>query len=190
MHKRGQVSPEIAMKLVKVTIIVFLMFSFGHQAHCQLRLGSSANEINFRQAPGTNSKVLSTVTSSNLLVIMPREPQNGFVEVFDIESNSFGFVFESLITVTDTLNFSEQHFFEKSGEGSEGVITMELINTTEHPLFVWINRSIFNLEPHEKKELVFDDEEIVYFSSAPGMYPVFGREILKKGSTYKWNFSL
>lgn len=178
------------MNTQKVLFSLFLLLSFQFQSFCQLRLGSSANEINFRQAPGTNSKVLSTVSSSNLLVIMPREPQNGFVEVFDIESSSFGFVFESLITVTDTLNFSEQHFFERSGEGNEGVITLELVNNTEHSLFLWINRSIFNLDPHEKKELVFNDEEIIYFSSAPGMYPVFGREILKKGSTYKWDFSL
>jgi uncharacterized protein YgiM (DUF1202 family) len=178
------------MNRLRITIIVLLLLSVGYKSHGQLRLGSSANEINFRQAPGTNSKVLSTVSSSNLLVIMPREPQNGFVEVFDIESSSLGYVFESLITVTDTLNFREQHFFERSGEGSEGVVTLELINNTEHPLFVWINRSIFNLDPHEKKDLVFNEEEIIYFSSAPGLYPVFGREILKKGSTFTWNFSL
>jgi uncharacterized protein YgiM (DUF1202 family) len=178
------------MNPLKVTVILCLLFLFEFQSYSQVRLGSSSNEINFRQAPGTNSKVLSTVSSSNLLVILPREPQNGFVEVFDIESSSIGFVYESLITVTDTLDFSEQHFFERSGEGSEGEITVELINNSGHSLFVWINKNIFNLDPHEKKELVFSDEEIIYFSSAPGLYPVFGREILKKGSAYKWNFSL
>ena len=118
------------MNRLKIAIIVFLLFSAGYYSHGQLRLGSSANEINFRQAPGTNSKVLSTISSSNLLVIMPREPQNGFVEVFDIESSSFGFVFESLISVTDTLNFSEQHFFERSAEGSVGDVNLEIINNT------------------------------------------------------------
>ena len=178
------------MNKLKNAIIAFLLFTVGFNSHGQLRLGSSANEINFRQAPGTNSKVLSTISSSNLLVIMPREPQNGYVEVFDIESSSFGFVFESLITVTDTLNFSEQHFFERSAEGSAGAVTLEIINNTQHSLFLWINRSIFNLDPHEKKDLVFNEEEIVYFSSAPGLFPVFGREVLKKGSTYTWNFTL
>ncbi|MCU0377140.1 MAG: DcaP family trimeric outer membrane transporter [Bacteroidales bacterium] len=178
------------MNSLKVSFLLVLMFASGYQAHGQIRLGSSEKEINFRQAPGMNSQVLSTIGSSNLLVILPREPQNGFVEVFDIESSSFGFVYESLITVTDTLYFREQHFSERSGEGSEGVITLELINNTGHSLFLWINRNIYTLDPHEKKELVFTDEEITYFSSAPGLYPVFGREILKKGSTYKWNFPL
>ncbi|MBP1669842.1 MAG: hypothetical protein H6Q21_2208, partial [Bacteroidetes bacterium] len=48
----------------------------------------------------------------------------------------------------------------------------------------------YNLAPHEKKDLIFNDEEITYFSSAAGLYPVFGREILKKGYFYNWNFTL
>ncbi len=112
------------------------------------------------------------------------------MEVFDIESSSFGFVYENLIKVTDTLNFQKQHFFERSGENDSGVIGIELLNMTDKSLFIWINKNIYNLAPHEKKDLVFDNEEIIYFSSAPGLYPVFGREILKKGNCYKWNFAL
>jgi len=177
------------MKTVLISILLFLLVS-NSPISGQLKLGGSQSEINFREGPGTNSKVLSTISSSNLLVILPGEPQNGFVQVFDIESSSFGFVYELLVKVNDTLNFQKQHFFERSGENDSGYIEIELINRTDHSLFVWINRSIFNLAPHEKKDLVFNDEEITYFSSAPGLYPVFGREILKKGYSYKWDFIL
>jgi hypothetical protein len=34
-----------------------------------------------------------------------------------------------------------------------------------------------------------DDEDIVYFSSAPGLFPGFGKEVLQKGNTYVWKFS-
>jgi hypothetical protein len=175
---------------IKSIAFLFLLIFCGYPLYGQLKLGSSQSEINFREGPGRNAKVISTVSSSNLLVILPREPQNGFVEVFDIESNSFGFVFETLIKVTDTLNFQKQHFFEKSGENETGEVTIELINGTDKSLFVWINKNIYSLAPHEKKDLIFRDEEITYFSSAPGLYPVFGREILKKGNSYRWNFEL
>ena len=168
----------------------YCCYSLDVHLYGQLKLGGSQSEINFREGPGLNSRVLSTVSSSNLLVILPREVQNGFVEVFDIESNSFGFVYESLIKVTDTLNFQKQHFFERSGENENGDIEIELINRTDKSLFIWINKNIINLTPHEKKNLIFNDEEIIYFSSAPGLYPVFGREILKKGNSYKWNFTI
>jgi hypothetical protein len=170
--------------------LLFLLFICPFDIFGQLKLGNSHSEINFRENPAMNSKVLSTVSSSNLLVILPGEPQNGFVQVFDIESSSFGFVYASLITVTDTLHFQKQHFFEKAGENETGDISIELVNRTVHTLFVWINRNIFSLAPHEKKSLFFNEEEIIYFSSAPGLYPVFGREILKKGNSYVWDFRL
>ena len=170
-------------------VVLILLLVFGTPVSAQLKLGGSRSEINFREGPGINSKVLYSVSSSNLLVILPREPQNGFVEVFDIESSSFGYVYESLITVSDTLNFQKQQFFERSGENETGDISIELINRTDLSLFLWINKSTYNLAPHEKKDLIFIDEEITYFSSTPGLYPVFGREILKKGSSYKWDFT-
>jgi hypothetical protein len=178
------------LKKIRSVIILLLLLISRFPLYSQLELGSTQSEINFREGPGVNSKVLYTVNRSNLLVILPREPQNGFVEVFDIESSSFGFVYKSLIRVTDTLYFQKQHYFERSGTNESGDIAIELINRTDHSLFVWINKNIYNLTPHEKKDLVFNDEEITYFSSAPGLYPVFGREILKKGNSYQWDFTL
>jgi hypothetical protein len=178
------------MKIKSITFILILLALYHFPVYGQLKLGGSKSEINFREGPGTGSKVLYTISSSNLLVILPGEPQNGYVEVFDIESSSFGFVYETLIQVTDTLNFQKQHFLERSGNNENGDISIELINRTENSLFIWINKNIYNLAPHEKKDLVFTNEEITYFSSAPGLYPVFGREILKKGYTYKLEFEL
>ena len=137
-----------------------------------------------------SSRILFTITSSNLLVFLPVESRNGFAEVFDIESNSFGYVYKSLIKITDTLYFHKQYFFEASGSSAEGDVDIRLVNRTSHKLFVWINNCIYNLAPFEKKDLAFESEDIVYFSSSPGLFPVFGKEVLKKGFIYTWNFSL
>jgi hypothetical protein len=181
-----------SLKTMRTKSITFLLLLsvFIFPIYGQLKLGGSQSEINFREGPGLNSKVLSTIGSSNLLVILPGESQNGFVEVFDIESSSFGFVYESLVKVTDTLYFQKQHFFERSGINENGDVAIELINRTDHSLFIWINRNSYTLAPHEKKDLIFNEEEITYFSSATGLYPVFGREILKKGFFYTWDFML
>jgi hypothetical protein len=182
----------ILMKQILARLIIYLLLILVYTSHLygQLKLGGSRSEINFREGPGTNSKVLSAISSSNLLVILPGEQENGFVQVFDIESSSFGYVYEPLIHVTDTLYFQKQSFFERSGQNDNGDVDIELINRTDRSLFVWINKNIYNLSPYEVKSLIFNNEEIIYFSSAPGLYPVFGKEILKKGNSYKWNFRL
>jgi uncharacterized protein YgiM (DUF1202 family) len=169
-------------------IILLTTASFG--AFAQLKLGSAKSQINFREGPGLNFKVASTIDNSNLLVILPRDPQNNFIEVFDIETSSYGFVSENLISVIDTLNFQKQHFFERSGTNDAGEIEIELINHTSKALYIWINNNTYNLSPFEKKVLLMNTEDITFFSSAPGLFPVFGKEILKKGNTYRWNFSL
>jgi uncharacterized protein YgiM (DUF1202 family) len=175
---------------MKTLFLFILMIIISSGVFAQLMLGSAKSEINLREGPGLNFKVAYTVSSSNLLVVLPREPKNNFLEVFDIETNSYGFVSEKLIVITDTLNFQKQHFFDRSGENATGEVEIDMINQTSETLYVWINSNTYNLFPFEKKVLLMNVEEITFFSSAPGLFPVFGKEILKKGNAYRWNFSL
>jgi uncharacterized protein YgiM (DUF1202 family) len=177
-------------KKMRTLFLLLFVTTNSFSGFGQLKLGSAKSEINFREGPGVNYKVVSKINSSNLLVILPREPQNSFIEVFDIESSSYGFVSESLVSVNDTLHYQKQHFFERSGTNETGEIEIDLVNQTSKTLFVWINKNIYNLLPFEKKVLVMNTDDITFFSSAPGLFPVFGKEILKKGNSYRWNFSL
>jgi hypothetical protein len=175
---------------MKTIVVLFFLICIGFPLTAQLKLGSVQSEVNFREGPGVNYKISYSINNSNLLVILPGEPQNGFIEIFDIETSSYGFVYESLVTVTDTLIFQRQQVFEQTGENDQGDIEIELVNRTKHILYVWINNNSYNLSPLEKKTLITNDGEITYFSSAPGLFPVCGKEILKKGNTYQWNFSM
>lgn len=175
---------------MKKVFFLVLIAAVSIDVFAQLKLGSTESQINFREGPGLDYKVAYTINNSNLLVILPRETKNNFIEVFDIESSSYGFVSENLISIIDTLNFQEQHFFERSGTNETGEIEIELINHTSKTLYVWINSYTYNLFPFEKITLLMNTEDIMFFSSAPGLFPVFGKEILKKGNSYRWDFSI
>ena len=169
-------------------MLIFTLTSIG--LFGQLKLGQAKSEINFREGPGLQYKVANTISHSNLLVILPRESKNDFIEVFDIESSAYGFVARNLIEITDTLNFQQQQIFATTGEAKSGEVEMELVNQTAKSLYIWINGNSYFLSPFEKKVLIMNSEEIIYFSSAPGLFPVFGKENLAKGKSYRWNFSL
>jgi uncharacterized protein YgiM (DUF1202 family) len=175
---------------MRILFLIFILSTVSSSVLAQLKLGTAKSQINFREGPGINYKIVHTIDNSNLLVILPREPKNNFIEVFDIESSTYGFIAENLVTVIDSLNFQEQHFFERSGENETGLVEIEMVNLTSESLYIWINKSSYVLSPHEKKVLMLISEDVTFFSSAPGLFPVFGKEILKKGSTYRWNFSL
>ncbi len=179
---------------MKINLLCFFSLIIGvcasTSAWSQLKTGNAVSEINFRQGPGPNFKVIHKIDASNLLVVLPGESQNGFVEAFDVETSSRGYVYENLIQITDSLNYGKQNFFEKSGDGAAGEVQIELVNGTKQPLFIWINKISYDISPYEKKVLILDAEEITYFSSAPGLFPIFGKEVLQKGNTYIWKFSL
>ncbi len=172
-------------KLLSYLSIVISVSIFS-PAQAQLRVGSANTGLNFREGPGIEYKIMHTIDTSHLLVVLPREPQNDFVEVFDVETSLRGYVSQNHIQITDTLPFGKQNFFEKSGTTSSGDVEIELINGTSRSLFVWINKISYDLSPREKKTLVLEDEEVIYFSSTPGLFPVFGKELLQRGSTYIW----
>jgi len=178
------------VRKMKTLLLLFLITVTSLDLFAQLKLGSAKSQINFREGPGTEYKVAFTIDKSNLLVILPREPKNNFIEVFDIESSSYGFVSQNLVTITDTLYFQKQQFFERSGENETGEVEIEMINQTTKALYIWVNSVSYSLSPYEKKVLIMDREDITFFSSAPGLFPAFGKEVLKKGNSYRWNFTL
>lgn len=174
----------------KSILLILVSLFFLNSSFAQLQLGSAKSSINFRTGPGVNYKVEYQIDQSDLLVILPGDPQNNFIQVFDIETSSYGYVAERLIEITDTLNFQEQKFFEYAGENTTSQTEIELINGTTKTLFVWVNKINYFLSPYEKKVLILDTEDVMFFSSAEGLFPVFGKEVLKKGNTYRWNFTL
>ena len=170
--------------------LLIMLWAVPVVLNAQLQLGNSQKEINFRSGPGLNFKVVHTIDKSDLLVIMPEEAQNGFVKVFDVETSSIGYVYESLVSKTDTLQLQDQHFSESAGKNGNGDVEIVLINRTAEQLFYWINGNSYSISPFEKKTLVLQDEGVTYFSSVPGVFPIYGKEVLEKGNSYVWNFSL
>jgi hypothetical protein len=177
------------MRIGLFTIFLFsIIVLISSPVEAQLRIGSANTRLNFREGPGTQFNIIHTLDTSNLLVVLPRAATNEFIEVFDVETSKRGYVSENHVLITDTLTFGKQNFFEKSGVSTTGHIEIELLNGTTHSLFVWINQISYDIGPREKKILILEEEEVIYFTSTPGLFPVFGKEILQRGNTYIWKF--
>lgn len=82
---------------VSIVIIIFVLTSFSLKA--QLNLANCKSEVNFREGSGMNYEVVHTINQSNRLVILPGESINGFVEVFDVETGSLGYVFKLILVL-------------------------------------------------------------------------------------------
>ncbi len=178
---------DVKLAPIYLLLLVQLMATTGQYANAQVLIGHVQGKINFREGPGLDYGVIHTLDQSMRLVVLPREVTNGFVEVFDIESSSRGYVARHLITVTDTLRFTAPQIMERVGEtASGGDVEVVLVNRTDRALYVWLNGFSYHMDPFEKKSLVFPTLEFTYFCSAPGFFPVMGKERVNKGSLYTW----
>ncbi len=158
-------------------------------SQAQLPLAKVTTRVNFREGPALSSPIKYSIDQSNLLVLLPDSSKNGFVEAFDVESSSFGFIYKSLVTVTDTLLGQQLSLGEKIDNTTEGDVNVVLINRFQSPLFIWLNGVWYQLQSRQRLSLVFDEALITYFSSTPGKFPVYGSVTLEMGNTYFWNFS-
>lgn len=170
------------------TLLLCLSFwcSYG-----QLLVGHTTGRINFREGPGAGAKVHSTLDKGNTIIVLPRDTVKGYIEVFDVESAYHGYIYKSLVIVTDTMDPQKQNFFQKEGKANEKyIIEIDLTNRTSMNLFVWMNGITYRLGPYEKKVLELTDGKIKYFAAAKGIFPIYGFEELLNGYTYKWEFKL
>lgn len=63
------------------TIVIFLIVFTHTPLQAQLRIGYANTGVNFREGPGKDFMVRQTIDTSNLLVVLPREPQIGRAHV-------------------------------------------------------------------------------------------------------------
>lgn len=171
-------------------LFTILFISTLNTLSAQLQVGNSKQRVNFREGPGTNYQIHHSVEKTDLLIILPRPVKNNYVEVFDVQSNTHGFIYKPLINIGDSLPPNPQKFFAKKEQNKGGNVELEIVNGTNKELFVWINQIVYNLAPYEKKILSFDNSDITYFASLKGVFPIYGKEELMTGYTYIWNFNL
>jgi hypothetical protein len=135
-------------------------------------VGHSKGKINFREGPGSKYKIHSSIDQSNTLIILPGKPENGYNEIFDVESNIHGYAYASLLVITDTMNPQKQKFFSEEGENNNNTVEIDLVNRTKEKLFIWMNGIVYNLGPYEKKSLEFNNGDVKYFAAAKNIFPI------------------
>lgn len=181
---------KISIKSSLTTLLLIFLLVQCIPSDAQVLIGNSKKEVNFREGPGLTFKVAHSIDNSNMLVILPVEEENGFSEVFDVETSTLGYVYTPLIEIVDTLRAQPGQMIQAGETNLSGEIEIVLKNRTDKKLFVWINQKSYFLSPYEKKFLEFPTGDITYFISSPGLFPIFGKEFLEKGATYNWNLSL
>jgi hypothetical protein len=171
----------------RTIILLFAILLSGMTSFSQSYLGTISKQVNMREGPGADYKVLVSLKPQTQVFIESIEPENDFYSIIDIASNKAGFVHKSYVTIGKELPKSEG-LFTPTGSSVNENPEVEIFNNTSRTMTLKLNSESHVFKPKEKKTLTLSPISYSFIASAPNVIPNYGSETLSSNTRYTWEF--
>lgn len=157
-------------------------------AICQSYLGQVTKQVNFRQGPGTDYGIISSLKSGTQIFIVSLEAENDFYNIIDIATDKEGYIHKSYVKIGNTVKKNEMGMFTPNGKSSSDNTEIEIFNNTSLTLTLKLNNEKYIFSPKQRKTIILNPGIYDYRASAPGVTPNIGTEYLESNMGYTWEF--
>lgn len=173
-----------------MTKLLFTFFFILLSTFCfsQSYLGWATKQVNFRNGPGTEFAVISSISAGSQIFIISTESVNDFYNIIDIATDKEGYIHKSYVKIGDEVKINSEGVFQFSGKSNSSNATLEIYNNTDITMTLTLNKERFSFSPHEKRSIEYKPGKWNYRASAPGVIPDIGTEVLQGNSVYQWEF--
>lgn len=172
----------------RILFFLFVLLFTGLTSFAQSYLGSITKQVNFREGPGTDYNVISSLKAGTQIFIVSLETENDFYDIIDIRTNKEGYVHKSFIKIGKQVKENDPGVFTPSGETTSYNPEVEVFNNTNLTLTLKLDAESYSFSPKEKRTITLSPGAISYRASAPGVIPNIGTEHLKSNEGYTWQF--
>lgn len=156
--------------------------------NAQSYMGTITKQVNLREGPGTDYKVMASLKPQTQLFVASLEVEDGFYSVIDIATNKAGYVHKSFVVLGEELPASEGGLFTPSGSSGQENPEVEIYNNTEKILTLKLNDLRYTFLPQQRQTIDLKATAYDYIASAPNVIPNHGVETLKSNTRYTWQF--
>ncbi|MEO5675166.1 MAG: SH3 domain-containing protein [Chitinophagales bacterium] len=157
-------------------------------AYCQSYIGWVTKQVNFREEPSTESRIIMSLKPGSEVFIVSLETEDDFYDVIDIKTNQEGYVYKSYVKVGEEVKKNDQDVFTPTGSSINYNPSAEVFNNTNVTMTLKLNSESFTLAPHEKRTLTLSPGNYNYRASAPNVIPLIGTDNFEKNMDYTWEF--
>jgi uncharacterized protein YgiM (DUF1202 family) len=171
-------------KIIFITLFL-LKSSIGFS---QSYLGWATKQVNFREGPGTDYGVISSLKPGTQVFIETLETENDFYKIIDIATDQEGYIHKSFVELDRIVDKNESGMFTPSGKTLGKDPEIEIFNNTDLKLSLKLNSESHSFNPYEKKTILLNAGIYNYRASAPGVIPNFGNERIEGNTKYTWQF--
>ncbi len=173
---------------MKHTLITFLFVLTSTICFGQSYLGKITKQVNFREGPGSDYSIISSLKAGTQIFIVSLDAENDFYNVIDIATDKEGYVHKSFIKVGQEVEKNESGMFTPSGQSTSYNPEVEIYNNTSLTLTLKLNSQIYYFSAHERKTITLSPGACNYRASAPGVIPNIGTEYMQSNQGYTWQF--
>lgn len=171
-------------KLFSLTLFIFLASIGWSQSY----LGNVTKQVNFRQGPGTDYEVISSLKPGTQIFIESLVTENDFYNIIDIATNAEGYIHKSFVKLGEPVEKNESGMFIPSGETSDYNPDIEIYNNTSLDLTLKLNSISYIFSPQQRRILTLNPGSYNYRASARGVIPSIGTENMESNMSYTWQF--
>lgn len=186
------------MKNIRISIVgLFLITALSLSAQNSTKnenqtsssyLGWISKSVNFRSGPSKEFAIIKRLDQGKQIFIVSDVPQNGYLNIIDIESNTEGYVYKTFIEFGDKIEKSKGEMFSSKGSTNSYDTQIEIYNNTNLTLTLKLNDIKFQFKPKEKRTISTKPGVVNYIASAPNVIPLNGSKNFEEYSSWTWQF--
>lgn len=170
----------------KIISLLFILFSIS--GFSQSYLGNITKQVNFREGPGSDYKIIKSLKPGAQIFISSLDTDDDFYNIVDIESDIEGYVHKSYVKIGKLISRSSGGIFIPEGDSEVYESEISVFNNTTKTLTLKLNSEIYFFSPKETKKISLEPGECDFRASAPGVIPNIGTEHLDGNRRYSWQF--
>ena len=119
----------------------------------QSYLGTITKQVNFREGPGSDYSIISSLKPGTQIFIASLETDDDFYNVIAIKSNKEGYVHKNYVKVGRMVSRSTESVFTPDGETSTYESEIRIYNNTSRTLTLKMNADLYYFSPQETKNI-------------------------------------
>lgn len=152
-------------------------------------LGFVKQTANLREGPGTDYTIIKSITTGAQIFIVSDNKKNNYYNVIDLETNLEGYVYNTYVEFGKSVEVNEDDLFVETSKSSFSSISeVDVYNNTNKTLTVFIGGRNYLFSAQEKRKISIKPNEYNYRVTAPGVIPYLGKDNIKSGYNYSWEF--
>jgi hypothetical protein len=144
--------------------------------------------ISLRKDPSSSSAQILRVNDRDLLVLVDREPTQGWYDVIDVHSGKEGWVSQDEVRIQFTSHPKPDAKFSVEYTGTDSPPDVLVENETESVLSLKVGEDHRYIQPRSHLQIHVPLGTFRFYASVPDVLPASGTQTFERGSRYSWKF--